>query len=310
MPCDDQCSASWHFRRHRATSGDGSVASYKRGVTGSNPVAPTKFSQLDGLFETLIGDPVTTAGNHRCMLPDGERVPGGHGSIPLDHQGRAVRRRQAPPALERRAGLKDPRRSASLLHACIVVSLMAGVRPEEARAIGWAEDVDLDGNPPSVAVLRADRAGEDTKTPRSRRALKLAQMAVGAHHGHRYTAGCQAHPEDVPGRFRESRARQGLGAAGPAAHVRLSTSFSAGGVPVEEIARLAGYQQTSTTELVRPDAGVGLRSYGRRRLQRPRGWRPGQRRRRRAGAAAVLSRRGGTIAVGNRSASGEGTREC
>jgi hypothetical protein len=40
--------------------------------------------------------------------------------------------------------------------------------------------VDLDGDPPSVAVLRADRAGRDTKTPRSRRALKLAQMAVGA----------------------------------------------------------------------------------------------------------------------------------
>jgi hypothetical protein len=57
---------------------------------------------------------------------------------------------------------------------------MAGVRPEEARAIGREEDVDLDGNPPSVAVLRADRAGGDTKTPRSRRALKLAQMAAGA----------------------------------------------------------------------------------------------------------------------------------
>jgi hypothetical protein len=28
-------------------------------------------------------------------------------------------------------------------------------------------------------VLRADRAGGDTKTPRSRRALKLAQVAVG-----------------------------------------------------------------------------------------------------------------------------------
>jgi hypothetical protein len=76
--------------------------------------------------------------------------------------------------------LKDLRRPASLMHAYIVVSLMAGVRPEEARAIGWEEDVDLDGNPPSVAVLRADRAGGDTKTPRSRRALKLAQVAAGA----------------------------------------------------------------------------------------------------------------------------------
>jgi hypothetical protein len=91
-----------------------------------------------------------------------------------------VRRRQAPPALKRHTGLKDPRRPASLLHACIVVSLMAGVCPEEARAIGWEQDVNLDGTPPSVAVLRADRAGGDTKTPRSCRTLKLAQMAAGA----------------------------------------------------------------------------------------------------------------------------------
>ena len=70
-----------------------------------------------------------------------------------------MRRRQALPALERHAGLKDPRRPASLMHVCIVVSLMAGVRPEEVRAIGWEQDVDLDCNPPWVAVLRADRAG-------------------------------------------------------------------------------------------------------------------------------------------------------
>ncbi len=107
-------------------------------------------------------------------------MPSGHGSIPFDHPGRAVRRRQAPPALKRHAGLKDPRRLASLMHACNVVSLKAGVRPEEARAIGWEQDVDLDGDPPSVAVLRADRAGGGTKTARSRRALKLAQMAVRA----------------------------------------------------------------------------------------------------------------------------------
>jgi hypothetical protein len=91
-----------------------------------------------------------------------------------------VRLRQAPPVLERHTGRKDPRRPASLMHAYIVVSLMAGVRPEEARAIGCEQDVDLDGNPPSVAVLHADRAGGDTKTPRSRRALKLAQVGVGA----------------------------------------------------------------------------------------------------------------------------------
>jgi hypothetical protein len=53
------------------------------------------------------------------------------------------------------------------MHAYIVVSRMAGVHPEEARAIGWEQDVDLDGNPPSVAVLRADRAGGGSKTARS-----------------------------------------------------------------------------------------------------------------------------------------------
>ena len=46
---------------HELTPGAGRnpqpISPYKRGVTGSNPVAPTKFWQLDGLFETLIGDP-------------------------------------------------------------------------------------------------------------------------------------------------------------------------------------------------------------------------------------------------------------
>ena len=101
-----------------------------------NPIAPTKFLQLDGLFETLIGGQVTTAGNHWCMLPDGGRVPRGPWQHPLRPAGCAVRRRQAPPVLKRHAGLKDPRRPASLMHAYIVVNLMAGVRPEEARAMG------------------------------------------------------------------------------------------------------------------------------------------------------------------------------
>jgi hypothetical protein len=51
----------------RAHSSAEEHSPYKRGVTGSNPVAPTKFVQLDDIFETLIGNPVTTAGNHRCM---------------------------------------------------------------------------------------------------------------------------------------------------------------------------------------------------------------------------------------------------
>jgi hypothetical protein len=71
-------------------------------------------------------------------------------------KGRAGRRRRAftlaqavvlivaarsRPVLELHGGLKDPRRPASLMHADSVVSLMAGVRPEVARAIGWERDV-------------------------------------------------------------------------------------------------------------------------------------------------------------------------
>ena len=33
--------ASWHFKLRQATSSDGKIVSYKRGVTGSNSVAPT-----------------------------------------------------------------------------------------------------------------------------------------------------------------------------------------------------------------------------------------------------------------------------
>jgi hypothetical protein len=35
----------------------------------------------------LIGRPVSTAGNHRCMLPCGERCPGAHGSIIFGRKG-------------------------------------------------------------------------------------------------------------------------------------------------------------------------------------------------------------------------------
>ena len=56
------------------------------GFVGSNPTAPTKFLQLDGLFETLIGDPVTIAGNHRCMLLDGGGCPAAMAAFPFDHQ--------------------------------------------------------------------------------------------------------------------------------------------------------------------------------------------------------------------------------
>lgn len=56
------------------------------------------------------------------------------------------------------------------LAAYVVVSLLAGVRTEEARALRWSE-VDLDKG--TVAVYRSVRAKGDTKTRKSRRVLKL-----------------------------------------------------------------------------------------------------------------------------------------
>ena len=74
----------------------------------------------------------------------------------------------------------------TLMYAYIVLSLLVGVRTEEARALHWHR-VDLDGDPgashpvpPHVAVWRSVRVHGETKTERSRRTLGLPQMAVGA----------------------------------------------------------------------------------------------------------------------------------
>ena len=204
-------------------------------------------------------------------------------------KGRAGRRRRAftlaqaatlivaarsRPVLELHGGLKDPRRPASLMHAYIVVSLMAGVRPEEARAIDWEQDVHLDGNPPSIAVLRADRAGGDTKTPKSRRALKLAQMAVGALRewqadqaaereaaGSRWqdtglvfttATGTPLAARPIRKMFQDVCERAGLGrdwAPRDLRHTFVSL-LSDDGMAIEKIARLVGHASSHITETV------------------------------------------------------------
>jgi integrase len=77
------------------------------------------------------------------------------------------------PVMELRPGLKDVRRPGALIHAYIVLSLLAGIRTQEARALRWSH-VDLDGDPearppvpPHVAVWRSVRIHGETKTERS-----------------------------------------------------------------------------------------------------------------------------------------------
>jgi integrase len=68
----------------------------------------------------------------------------------------------------------------SRLHAYIVLCLLTGVRSEEARALTW-DHVDLDAK--TISVWRSVRAHGDTKTNRSRRTLRIPQIAVEALQG-------------------------------------------------------------------------------------------------------------------------------
>ncbi len=201
-------------------------------------------------------------------------------SLTLDQAVAVITAAETLPVMELRPGLKDVRRPAALMHAYIVLSLLAGIRTEEARALRWAH-VELDGDPaarppvpPHVAIWRSVRGHGETKTERSRRTLGLPQLAVEALRAWRDS---QASERLAAG---EGWQDTGLvftthrGAALDAGNVRkmfkrvceaagagdgwtpreLRTSFvsllSHRGVSIEEIARLAGHASTRTTEVV------------------------------------------------------------
>jgi integrase len=201
-------------------------------------------------------------------------------SLTLDQAVAVIAAARTLPVMELHPGLKDVRRPAALMHAYIVLSLLAGIRTEEARALRW-QHVDLNGDraatppvPPHVAVWRSVRAHGETKTERSRRTLALPAAAVQALQA---WMDCQAGEQLAAG---EEWQDTGLvfttshGAALDAGNVRkmfkrvcteagigdswtpreLRTSFvslmSHRGVSIEEIARLVGHASTRTTEIV------------------------------------------------------------
>lgn len=157
------------------------------------------------------------------------------------------------------------------LSAYVVLSLLTGVRTEEARALLWPE-VDLAGG--TVAVYRSVRAKGDTKTRRSRRVLKLPVMVVAALRAHRsrqmeerLRAGdaWQDHGlvfcrEDgtVLDRWQVRRElgqitrSAGLGEQWTPRELRHSfvSILSASDVPLEDISQLVGHVSTSVTETV------------------------------------------------------------
>jgi integrase len=168
----------------------------------------------------------------------------------------------------------------SPLGAYVVLCLLTGIRAEEARALTW-EHVDLDGDPtaappvpPHVAVWRSVRAHGDTKTEKSKRALRLPEHAVTALRKHRArqadqrllagdlwqdrglvfssSVGTPLDAANVRRAFKKITSSAGLGDNWKPLELRTSfvSLMSGSGVPVEEIARLVGHSSTRTTEVV------------------------------------------------------------
>ena len=165
------------------------------------------------------------------------------------------------------------------MHAYIALCLATGIRTEEARALRW-EHVDFGdpvASPPvpaSAAVWRSVRSHGDTKTEKSRRTLALPEMAVTALRAHRERQAGDRAAAGLTWSERDLVFSTRTGAALDAANVRrefravckaaqigehwtpreLRHSFvslmSSSGVPVEEIARLAGHSSSRTTEVV------------------------------------------------------------
>ena len=157
------------------------------------------------------------------------------------------------------------------LSAYAVLSLLTGVRTEEARALLWSE-VDLDAG--TVAVYRSVRAKGDTKTRRSRRVLQLPAKVVAALRAHRrrqtterLRAGdaWQDHGlvfcrEDGTALDRWQVRRElgqitraaGLGEQWTPRELRHSfvSILSASDVPLEDISQLVGHVSTNVTETV------------------------------------------------------------
>ena len=190
------------------------------------------------------------------ILPDGQE----------GRPSRAMTLDQAVKLLDT-AGPGSPHR----LAAYVVVSLLAGVRTEEARALKWAE-VDLDEG--TVAVYRSVRAKGDTKTRKSRRLLKLPKKAVEALREHRKRQAAerlqaggtwQDHdlvfcrqdgtPLDrwqVRREFAVITKAAGLGEEWAPRELRHSfvSILSASGVRIEDISDLMGHSGTTVTESV------------------------------------------------------------
>jgi len=179
--------------------------------------------------------------------------------------------------------------TASRMHAYVVVSLLTGIRTEEARALRWTHvvawidesgewqpvtDAGFDHERFAIYVWRSVRAHGDTKTRKSRRTLELPNQAAKALREHRarqlkerlaagqlwtehglvFTSqtGEALDAANVRRSFRSITRKAGLGENWTPRELRHSfvSIMSDNGVPIETIADLAGHASTSVTETV------------------------------------------------------------
>lgn len=188
--------------------------------------------------------------------------------------------------LEQAAALMDAAKG-TRLEAYITLSLLTGLRTEEARALRWdhvvawvgdqwlpVTQIGFDHDQLAVFVRRSERAGGDTKTPKSRRTLALARRCTAALREQKIrqatdrlaagqlwqdhnlvfasTIGTPLDDHNVRRQFRKITQSAGLGDTWVPRELRHTfvSLLSAHGVPVEAIALLAGHNQTATTEMI------------------------------------------------------------
>ncbi|MFG2250946.1 tyrosine recombinase XerC [Spirillospora sp. NPDC048823] len=176
--------------------------------------------------------------------------------------------------------------TSSRLHAYVVVSLLTGIRTEEARAMRWdhvvawtadgtgwqpVTEAGFDHDKFALYVWRSVRANGDTKTERSRRTLELPGQAAEAlrrHHtrqaAQRLKAGKRWHDENlvfctptgkaldaanVRRAFRLITRNAGIGESWTPRELRHSfvSIMSDSGVPIEAIADLCGHSSPAIT---------------------------------------------------------------
>jgi integrase len=162
------------------------------------------------------------------------------------------------------------------LYAYVILSLLVGLRTEEARALRW-DHVHLDADsdlPPHVDVWRSVRAHGDVKTSKSRRSLALPATAVAALTEHQErqararlragelwqeqglvfttSLGTRLDAGNVRRSLRAICRNAGIGENWTPRELRHTfvSLLSDNGMAIEEISRLVGHSSTQVTQTV------------------------------------------------------------